>query len=72
MLDELYKKYVVGMHCEVFSPWKILRAIDLSIGGCLNYNGVKPFDLWKDWDDMKGVLYLPEQPFNAVPTNYIL
>jgi predicted branched-subunit amino acid permease len=41
VLDEHYKKYVAGMNHEVFSPWKILRAIDLSIGGCLNYNGVK-------------------------------
>jgi hypothetical protein len=39
--DKLYKKYVAGKHHEVFSPWKILRAIDLSIGGYLNCNGVE-------------------------------
>jgi len=72
VLDELYKKYVAGMHREVFSPWKILRAIDLSIGGASTTMVWRRFNLWEDWDDMKEVLYLPEQPFNAVPTNYIL
>jgi hypothetical protein len=28
------------VHWKVFSPWKVLCAIDLSIGGCLNYSGV--------------------------------
>jgi hypothetical protein len=28
-------------HRRIFTPWKILWAIDLSIGGCLNYNGVE-------------------------------
>jgi hypothetical protein len=41
VLDEIYKKHVAVRHRNIFSPWKILRAIDLSIGGCLNYNGVE-------------------------------
>jgi hypothetical protein len=41
VLDQLYKTHVTKMHQKIFSTWKILEAIDLSIGGCLNYNGVE-------------------------------
>jgi len=41
VLDELYKTHITKMHWKTFSAWKILEAIDLSIGGCLNYNGVE-------------------------------
>jgi len=40
MLQELSRKKIFDVHKKKFLPWKVLRAIDLSIGGCLNYSGV--------------------------------
>jgi hypothetical protein len=41
VLDEIYKKYIYMDQRRVFLPWKILRAIDMSIAGSLNYNGLE-------------------------------
>jgi hypothetical protein len=41
MLSELYQKYFFNEQRSIFSPWKVLRAIDLSSVGGLNYNGLE-------------------------------
>jgi hypothetical protein len=41
MMAELYHKYFLPEQRSVFAPWKVLRAIDLSSVGGLNYNGVE-------------------------------
>jgi hypothetical protein len=41
VLDEVYEKYVVPKQRRIFLPWKILQAIDLTISGSLNFNGVE-------------------------------
>jgi hypothetical protein len=41
MLSEIYKKFFFHEQRSVFSPWKVLRAIDLSSVGGLNYNGLE-------------------------------
>jgi hypothetical protein len=41
VLSELYQKHFFKHTWEMFAPWKVLRAIDLSSVGELNYNGVK-------------------------------
>ncbi len=33
------KNIFFKQNCEMFAPWKVLRAIDLSAVGGLNYNG---------------------------------
>ncbi len=40
-LSELYKKYFFVEQRERFAPWKVLKAIDLSAVGGLNYNGIE-------------------------------
>jgi hypothetical protein len=40
-LSELYKKYFFAEQRERFAPWKVLKAIDLSSVGGLNYNGIE-------------------------------
>jgi hypothetical protein len=41
VLQEIYEKYIIPKQHRIFLPWKILRAIDLTIAGGLNYNGVE-------------------------------
>jgi len=41
MLSELYKQFYYKEQRNVFAPWKVLRAIDLSSVGGLNYNGLE-------------------------------
>jgi hypothetical protein len=41
VLDEVYEKYIVSKQRRIFLPWKILQAIDLTISGSLNFNGVE-------------------------------
>jgi hypothetical protein len=41
VLGQIYTKHIFVEQRRVFLPWKILRAIDLSIAGSLNYNGVE-------------------------------
>jgi hypothetical protein len=41
MLSDLYKKFYFQEQRNVFAPWKVLRAIDLSSVGGLNYNGLE-------------------------------
>jgi len=41
VLDELYDKYLFRKQRDLFAPWKILRAIDTSSVGGLNYNGLE-------------------------------
>ncbi len=41
VLEEIYNKHFFTEQRRVFLPWKILRAIDMSIAGSLNYNGVE-------------------------------
>jgi hypothetical protein len=45
VLGEIYTKHINEQHMLTFLPWKILRAIDLSIAGSLNYNGVETLRL---------------------------
>jgi hypothetical protein len=40
-LSELYKKYFFAEQRERFAQWKVLKAIDLSSVGGLNYNGIE-------------------------------
>jgi hypothetical protein len=41
MLSKLFKKYFFNEQRSIFSPWKVLRAINLSSVGGLNYNGLE-------------------------------
>ncbi len=41
MLCEMFKRYFFKEQRELFAPWKVLRAIDLSAVGGLNYNGIE-------------------------------
>jgi hypothetical protein len=41
VLSEIYQKYILPEQKRVFSPWRILFAIDNAIGGSLNYNGIE-------------------------------
>jgi len=41
VLHELYKKYIYEEQKLLFSPWKLLKAIDMSAVGGLNYNGIE-------------------------------
>jgi hypothetical protein len=41
VLNEIYQKYFFKQNREMFAPWKVLRAIDLSAVGGLNYNGIE-------------------------------
>jgi len=41
VLKELYQKYFFKQMREMFAPWCVLRAIDLSSVGGLNYNGIE-------------------------------
>lgn len=40
-LSEVYKKYIYDNQHSTFSSWRVLRAIDLSPVGGLNYNGIE-------------------------------
>jgi hypothetical protein len=57
---------------KYFHPGKYYEQLIYPLGDTSTAMVWRHFDLWKDWDNMKGVLYLPEQPLNAVPKNYIL
>jgi hypothetical protein len=35
-LQELSQNKILEAHQKIFSPWKVLHAIDLSIVGCLS------------------------------------
>ena len=41
VLEEMYQKYFFKEHREIFAPWKVLRAIDVSAVGGLNYSGLE-------------------------------
>jgi hypothetical protein len=41
VLSEVYKKYIFEEHCSMFASLRVLRAIDLSPVGGLNFNGVE-------------------------------
>jgi len=41
VLQEMYKAYFFKEQRAVFAPWRVLRAMDLSSVGGLNYNGLK-------------------------------
>jgi hypothetical protein len=41
VLGEVYKKYIFEDHRSKFAPWRVLRAIDLSSVGGLNFNGIE-------------------------------
>jgi hypothetical protein len=41
VLSEVYKKYIFEEHRSTFASWRVLRAIDLSPVGGLNFNGVE-------------------------------
>ena len=41
VLKELYQKYFFKQMREMFAPWCVLRAIDLSSLGGLNYNCIE-------------------------------
>jgi hypothetical protein len=40
-LRELYKEYIYEEQKFLFAPWKLLRAIDMSAVGGLNYNDIE-------------------------------
>jgi hypothetical protein len=41
VLAEVYKKYIFEDHRSSFAPWRVLKVIDLSPVGGLNYNGIE-------------------------------
>jgi hypothetical protein len=41
VLQELFKKCIYKEQRLLFAPWKLLRAIDISAVGGLNYNGIE-------------------------------
>jgi hypothetical protein len=41
VLREVHRKFIYPEQKQIFAPWKILRAIDVSAVGGLNYNGVE-------------------------------
>jgi len=41
VLNEVYQKYSFKEQRQVFAPWKVLRAINTSSVGGLNYNGLE-------------------------------
>ncbi len=52
VLNELYQKYFFKQNREIFSPWKVLKAMGLSAVGGLNYNGIETLRLFVDNIDM--------------------
>ncbi len=41
VLNKMYQKKFFKRNREVFAPWKVLKAMDLSAVGGLNYNGIE-------------------------------
>jgi len=57
-LNKISQSKVLEVHRKIFLPWKVLCAIDLSIGGCLNYSGVDA--LWS----VEGIALFSEHRMN--------
>jgi hypothetical protein len=50
VLAEVYKKFIFNEHQNTFASWKVLKAIDLSLVGGLNYNGIKTLRSFENLD----------------------
>jgi hypothetical protein len=60
VLSEVYKKYIFEEHRSTFAPWRVLRAIDLSPVGGLNFNGVETLRNVEELElYQRGILVLP-------------
>jgi hypothetical protein len=57
VLSEVYKKYIFEEHRSKFAPWRVLRAIDLSSVGGLNFNGIETLRTVEELDPyQRGIL----------------
>jgi len=57
VLGEVYKKYIFEDHRSMFAPWRVIRAIDLSSIGRLNFNGIETHQMVEELQPYKpGIL----------------